>query len=401
MKRPSPDTSSISPTPDAAPSPDTEIVLIAAVGMAPAVLTETVWALATQSGIVPDRVIALTTLQGRDGIEKQLKSPQPQFTSQPIWDALRKAVSKRFASGRDVLRLEIRLLEYTRKGGGSSEPIDDPRTAEQHDFMADTILKEVFLQTYEKKVRVIASISGGRKTMGALLYGAMAFVGRNRVDQILHVLVNSPYDEGAMTPKFYFNDQSSQDLSFDGKPYSAKEARIQLVDVPFVSMRALFERDFKKAPASFRALANMARDRMNLAPKPVKLELEENQPIIHVNDASLRLSPQPFLLLRFLAARALDRQDPYVKYPLALLDFKEFALAIKQKLQPGTQNKDWRKSSTKNADNFSEDRLRNILLELRENLAKGEEPFSDLLPLLPEPGRYSLRLVPEAIKCCP
>jgi len=378
-----------------------EVVLIAAVGMVPAVVTETVWALATQSGVVPDRVIVLTTSQGKEGIEAQLQKPQREFGGQPVWDALRDAVSKRFAPGRDVLKLEVRLLEYTRKGGGSAEPIDDPRTAEQHDFMADTILKEVFLQTYEKNVRVIASISGGRKTMGALLYGAMTFVGRNRVDQVLHVLVKSPYDEAAMTPRFYFNAQSRQDLSCGGKPYSAKKAQIELVDIPFVSMRTLFEREFKKPPASFRSLATLARDQMNPPPKPVNLELEEAQPIIHVNTVPLRLAPQPFLLLRFLATRARGGREAYVKYPLALADFREFALEIKKKLHSDTPNTDWRKSSTQNADDadvFTETRLRNILLELNKKLRGAGEPFGYLLALLPEPGRYSLRLTPEAIQ---
>ncbi|MBR1837753.1 MAG: hypothetical protein IJ783_10765, partial [Kiritimatiellae bacterium] len=52
-------------------------VLLATVGTSPAVLAETVWALAHPSRegaerIVPDEVIALTTLMGKERIERDL-----------------------------------------------------------------------------------------------------------------------------------------------------------------------------------------------------------------------------------------------------------------------------------------------------------------------------------------
>ena len=42
---------------------------------------------------------------------------------------------------------------------------------------------------------LIASIAGGRKTMGALLYGCMTLLGRE-TDRLTHVLVHEPFETG-------------------------------------------------------------------------------------------------------------------------------------------------------------------------------------------------------------
>ena len=47
-------------------------VLLALVGMSPAVLTETVWTLVTEKNIIPDEVVVLTTTEGRVKIKKEL-----------------------------------------------------------------------------------------------------------------------------------------------------------------------------------------------------------------------------------------------------------------------------------------------------------------------------------------
>ena len=65
---------------NAASLPVPRTVLLATVGTSPAVLTETVWALAhpakkTDERVVPDEVVALTTLRGKHEIEAMLLGP--------------------------------------------------------------------------------------------------------------------------------------------------------------------------------------------------------------------------------------------------------------------------------------------------------------------------------------
>lgn len=51
----------------------TQKVLISLVGATPAVLTETVWALATRADpVIPDRIIALTTVPGAQLLKEKL-----------------------------------------------------------------------------------------------------------------------------------------------------------------------------------------------------------------------------------------------------------------------------------------------------------------------------------------
>ena len=42
------------------------VTLLAVTGMSPAILTETIWALAHLEGIIPARIIAVTTTVGRN-----------------------------------------------------------------------------------------------------------------------------------------------------------------------------------------------------------------------------------------------------------------------------------------------------------------------------------------------
>jgi CRISPR-associated protein (TIGR02584 family) len=58
-----------------------EKILVALCGMSPAVITETVYALVKEKGVVPNKVIVITTTAGRYGIREQL------FSS-GVWDAL-------------------------------------------------------------------------------------------------------------------------------------------------------------------------------------------------------------------------------------------------------------------------------------------------------------------------
>jgi CRISPR-associated protein (TIGR02584 family) len=90
-------------------STDTDTVLVAFTGMSPAVLSETVWALAFPAGeatqaIIPARVIALATSVGRQPITQQL------FAADAIWQRLREAVLGR-ASKPDP-RVCFRLKPY-------------------------------------------------------------------------------------------------------------------------------------------------------------------------------------------------------------------------------------------------------------------------------------------------
>ena len=59
-------------------TPDNRTILIAGMGTSPAVLTETVWALAHQEKpVVPDEVMVITTKSGKDALCAAVMSGAP------------------------------------------------------------------------------------------------------------------------------------------------------------------------------------------------------------------------------------------------------------------------------------------------------------------------------------
>ena len=65
-------------------------VLIAGMGTSPAVLTETVWALAHQKKlVVPDEIVVLTTKPGKDALRAAVMSGVPS-----VWERLKAALRK-------------------------------------------------------------------------------------------------------------------------------------------------------------------------------------------------------------------------------------------------------------------------------------------------------------------
>src|ERR1039458_8074460 len=67
-------------------------ILLAVTGMSPAVLTATVWALAQEKEpVIPDRVVVITTISGRQAIERELLMPS-RPDAPTVWQELRRAV---------------------------------------------------------------------------------------------------------------------------------------------------------------------------------------------------------------------------------------------------------------------------------------------------------------------
>src|SRR5437868_947769 len=75
-----------------------QIVLLSITGQSPAVLTETVWALAQEKPpIIPHRVIVITTTEGRERLVRELFSPADDC----VWDQLRRCLEE---NGHDLTR---------------------------------------------------------------------------------------------------------------------------------------------------------------------------------------------------------------------------------------------------------------------------------------------------------
>ena len=134
-------------------------ILVAGVGLSPAVLTNTTWALAHEKNpIIPDEVVAITTLTGRRCIEEQLISSKG-------WQRLVQSLETEGVKVRGKLAFgatdSIRIL-----GDGKSD-FDDIATPTQNDAAADFILKVLRQYTEDPSTRITSM-----KQRGAHVYPA-------------------------------------------------------------------------------------------------------------------------------------------------------------------------------------------------------------------------------------
>ena len=282
------------------PAARKEVVLLAVTGLSPAVVTETVWALAhEQPPVVPARVEFLTTAIGARRIRELLFTPQARFAGRTAWQALREAVG---AGTTELMAGEPMVVSRPDPDTGTLVALDDIATPEENAAAASRILEAVRTVVENPDTRLVASIAGGRKTMGALLHAAVSLVGRE-TDRLTHVLVSSPFDAIA---DFFFPGQPGPPVTArDGRPLAPDQAVVRLADVPFVPLRNRFE-DLHDMPGSFDGLVRrFARQMKEDALRPALVALSYRRKSLVVDGQQVAMRPRALAVLHFL----LDAND--------------------------------------------------------------------------------------------
>jgi CRISPR-associated protein (TIGR02584 family) len=269
--------------------------LLAVTGLSPAIVTETLFALARENpAIIPDRVVFLTTAAGADQIENQLFSKLPAWGGLTVWETLRRSLG---AEQHQLIAEAPRLICYPDQHSGREAPLVDIVTPTDNQAAAETIFGAVWDIVRDPDHRLIASIAGGRKTMGALLHAAVSLIGRE-TDRITHILVDSPYDT---LTGFFFPPQPDQALlDRNGRAHEARDARLHLTDIPFVPLRNRFE-ELDELPGSFMSL----RDRLSSAlrqdaEREIPIRIDPVQGIFYVDGKSYKANDQQLALLDFI-----------------------------------------------------------------------------------------------------
>jgi len=286
-------------------------ILIAGVGLSPAVLTNTVWALAHEKiAIIPDEVVAITTQTGRRCIEEQLILSNG-------WSQLIQLLKNEGLNTENKLAFgasdSIRIL-----GDGKTD-FDDIATPEQNDAAADFILKVFRQYTEEPGTRVIASIAGGRKSMSALMLSCMSLLGRGQ-DRVCHVLVDDAFLYKNKT--FLFPENTTEE----------KAAKIQLSDIPFVRVRGWYEKEFNHIPPSYMQLVNKVQ---GIAPSPSnypEIKIDPIKGTFSVADDFISLSAAEFAIT-YLVLKRIKTQT----LPKSWYDFEpDFSDLLTQKFPLST-----------------------------------------------------------------
>jgi len=274
------------------------VVLVAGIGTSPAVLTETVWALAHQNEpVVPNEVVVITTSSGKDALRAAVMSGAPS-----VWEQLKASLRKEKIEVDGALMFGETSIRVIPDEAGNEA--GDLRTGADNLRAADFMLGELRKYTEEPGTTVLCSIAGGRKTMSALLFSCMSLLGREQ-DKVYHVLIPPEYECG-MDPPFFFPQKgvSHQPLS-RGKPNGRKvpssKIAIELFEVPFVRIRGWFQEKFKTPAPSYKTLVSRMQ---TIAPPAVAypaIEIDAWDKGVTVNGAPVSLSNPCFAMLVLLA----------------------------------------------------------------------------------------------------
>jgi CRISPR-associated protein (TIGR02584 family) len=401
---------------DFAATAHSDTVLLAVTGMSPAVLTETVWALAHPADgsapVLPARVVVVTTVTGRDAICRQLFAPSARFDGRTPWETLRATLAGEGFDLTNQLRFgttpdDIRVITTANPATGLSEELADLRTLRDNDAAADFVLDEVRRVVENPDTHLIASLAGGRKTMGALLYACLTLAGRE-TDRLTHVLVNEPFET---VSEFYFPGQPGGPvLDRDKREHLPGAAVVELADVPFVPLRNLFKRELGQPAGSFRRLVLLCQQHVRDATGyQLRVEIDRAFPACEVNGTRFVLAPREHLVLLFFAERAKRGEVVLAAFDEAVNELEDYRKEVRRQAPPNDWS-NWRHHESLNklfipekiasrsdqAPDTTRELVR-VLSDLRAKVKRAGGDAALLASVLPRKGRCALDVPGEMI----
>lgn len=237
--------------------------LLMTVGRTPQVVTETVYALAVKPDgrrFVPTEIHLVTTEEGRRQAELDLLERGQARLSQLCCD---------YGLERAAIRFDVSTIHVIHDDAGA--PLEDIRTVQDNERGADAIVRLVRQLTADADCALHVSLAGGRKTMGFYLGYALSLFGRPQ-DRLSHVLVDPRFEN---LPEFFYPTPASRILRLrDGKgTVDAQQARIDLAEIPVVSLRGLLGAELLgNDDATYAEIVRRARGEIGEAPT-LKLDL--------------------------------------------------------------------------------------------------------------------------------
>lgn len=255
-------------------------ILLALGGMAPQVVTETLFHLCTQRTppFIPTEVHLVTTTLGRDKSIDGLLDDDGKF---------HEFVKEYGLEGK--IRFSSENLKLITNSDG--RPLSDIRTEADNIAAADFITETVRQLTSSEDSALHVSIAGGRNTLGFYLGYALSMFGRLQ-DRLSHVLVSSEFQDNVA---FYYPPSKPELIKTRGHGrLSTTEAEITLAEIPFVSLRHGLPKALLEGKATYSQTVEAIR--RVLAPPSVRIDTSNRR--IWCGEILVELPPQ---LLAFYA----------------------------------------------------------------------------------------------------
>lgn len=253
-------------------------VLLAAAGMTPQVITETLFALGHLADpVFPTEVHVVTTTFGRERILLELLGEEsPWFLRlyrdypfpPPLFEPS-----------------HIHVIAH------NGAPLRDIRDEAENAAAADAIAAQIRSLTADPECAIHISLAGGRKTMSYFAGAALSLYGRPQ-DRLSHVLVSDAFE--ANTQFFYPTPRQRVIYTRDNKPLDAAEAKVTLADIPFVRLRQWLPEDFLTHHHPF--LEAIEHARLALEPQALRVHVPTRAVILGSKSAQAAPAELAFFL---------------------------------------------------------------------------------------------------------
>ncbi len=259
--------------------------LLCVLGLSPAILTETLYALLHQDDpFIPNEIEVITTQPGAKQCELAF------FHDGGGWFYK----FCREYGVKDIRFNEGNILTISRESG---LPLEDIRTADDNAQVADLITRRVQYHTQQNSILHV-SLAGGRKTMGYYAGYALSIFGRP-LDRLSHVLVQQEFE--GLRDFFYPTKTSKVITARNNSLLDTKDAEVSLADIPFIRLRHALDSELVNYKMSFEDIIEKV-NRNLTNPPSVTLELVALQLI--VDNQQVKLSTIDFIFYYWLATRA-------------------------------------------------------------------------------------------------
>ncbi|MCF6246497.1 MAG: CRISPR-associated ring nuclease Csm6 [Desulfobacula sp.] len=201
-------------------------ILLAVVGLSPQVITETLYAL-LEAGKDIHEIIVITTRQGKERIYSTLFAGEKGNFNQFLLE---------YDIPKDSILFNHGSIHVICDENGNV--ISDLTTEDENRHLLKLCLKLSFKLTNMPGSAIYFSVAGGRKTMSSCLTLAAQLYGRPQ-DRLCHVLISPEFESN---PCFYYPPKINTSIKLknkDGETFykNTKYAKINLVNIPFVSIR--------------------------------------------------------------------------------------------------------------------------------------------------------------------
>jgi CRISPR-associated protein (TIGR02584 family) len=212
-------------------------ILLAVTGLSPQVITETLYAL-HQNHRQVDAIHVITTREGKEKIYAGLLSGENGQYYRYL---------KEYHIDPATIDFSHRNIHVIKDGHGNEIP--DIVSEADNEQLLKKCLELTFRFTRDPETAIFFSVAGGRKTMSSCLTLAAQMYGRPH-DRLYHVLVSPEFESNR---DFFYPPKTSRKIELEdqqGQPYfkETRFAQINLIHIPFVSIRDQLSSDLLKEP---------------------------------------------------------------------------------------------------------------------------------------------------------